>query len=121
MRPSSGADHDPRKKLDYQWIITEIKEENVKCLFPPHEDPMSWHCDCYQKMQDRCDKLNVKPGYEFQICLRAQFCIYPGTCDGWKEMACQASEVQKMIDKVMANRAQASFKSADKNNDGKLS
>eukprot|EP00747_Dinoflagellata_sp_TGD_P158047 gnl/TRDRNA2_/TRDRNA2_177786_c0_seq15.p1 gnl/TRDRNA2_/TRDRNA2_177786_c0~~gnl/TRDRNA2_/TRDRNA2_177786_c0_seq15.p1 ORF type:complete len:562 (-),score=63.59 gnl/TRDRNA2_/TRDRNA2_177786_c0_seq15:289-1926(-) len=64
----------------------------AKCIYPPHEDPESWDCDCYKEMLLRCQNANTKNlpqgSYTEKICLRAHFCLSPRVCTGWKSAAC---------------------------------
>lgn len=79
---------------------TEIATErsDKTCLDPATEDPESWTCDCYDSMRDRCVELAAEVGAAYSssfesVCLRAEYCVHPKICSGWKAAACSREDL----------------------------
>eukprot|EP00747_Dinoflagellata_sp_TGD_P213196 gnl/TRDRNA2_/TRDRNA2_86183_c0_seq1.p1 gnl/TRDRNA2_/TRDRNA2_86183_c0~~gnl/TRDRNA2_/TRDRNA2_86183_c0_seq1.p1 ORF type:complete len:524 (-),score=31.93 gnl/TRDRNA2_/TRDRNA2_86183_c0_seq1:216-1619(-) len=67
-----------------------------KCIYPPHEDPTAWDCDCYEEMHKRCAYAGMaKDTATSAICLQAQFCLHPNICSHWASAECCSSESLK--------------------------
>eukprot|EP00747_Dinoflagellata_sp_TGD_P158052 gnl/TRDRNA2_/TRDRNA2_177786_c0_seq2.p1 gnl/TRDRNA2_/TRDRNA2_177786_c0~~gnl/TRDRNA2_/TRDRNA2_177786_c0_seq2.p1 ORF type:complete len:344 (-),score=48.52 gnl/TRDRNA2_/TRDRNA2_177786_c0_seq2:143-1174(-) len=97
----------------------------AKCIYPPHEDPESWDCDCYKEMLLRCQNANTKNlpqgSYTEKICLRAHFCLSPRVCTGWKAAACADPLVVAMKDALPNDHTGAGNTAAIHNTDVSLS
>eukprot|EP00747_Dinoflagellata_sp_TGD_P143447 gnl/TRDRNA2_/TRDRNA2_176392_c0_seq30.p1 gnl/TRDRNA2_/TRDRNA2_176392_c0~~gnl/TRDRNA2_/TRDRNA2_176392_c0_seq30.p1 ORF type:complete len:465 (-),score=56.34 gnl/TRDRNA2_/TRDRNA2_176392_c0_seq30:62-1456(-) len=72
----------------------QLGKGSGKCIYPPHEDPLSWNCDCYEDMMQRCKDIGAS--MEMEVCLRAQFCEHPHTCQHWKDSTCNEQKVADM-------------------------
>eukprot|EP00747_Dinoflagellata_sp_TGD_P165075 gnl/TRDRNA2_/TRDRNA2_185888_c0_seq1.p1 gnl/TRDRNA2_/TRDRNA2_185888_c0~~gnl/TRDRNA2_/TRDRNA2_185888_c0_seq1.p1 ORF type:complete len:470 (+),score=34.55 gnl/TRDRNA2_/TRDRNA2_185888_c0_seq1:70-1479(+) len=75
---------------------TSLKQSPMgsKCIYPPTEDPMSWNCDCYEQMIQRCRDIGASK--EMEVCIRGQFCEHPNTCQHWKDAACSDETITDM-------------------------
>eukprot|EP00747_Dinoflagellata_sp_TGD_P067107 gnl/TRDRNA2_/TRDRNA2_155120_c1_seq1.p1 gnl/TRDRNA2_/TRDRNA2_155120_c1~~gnl/TRDRNA2_/TRDRNA2_155120_c1_seq1.p1 ORF type:complete len:515 (+),score=32.82 gnl/TRDRNA2_/TRDRNA2_155120_c1_seq1:41-1546(+) len=77
------------------------KKAEHKCLYPPNEDPMSWDCDCYEQMRKRCEQIGAHRSW-LNLCIRAEFCLYPRTCERWKTASCQTPQIRHMMIKLQS-------------------
>eukprot|EP00747_Dinoflagellata_sp_TGD_P144030 gnl/TRDRNA2_/TRDRNA2_176448_c5_seq8.p1 gnl/TRDRNA2_/TRDRNA2_176448_c5~~gnl/TRDRNA2_/TRDRNA2_176448_c5_seq8.p1 ORF type:complete len:454 (+),score=36.56 gnl/TRDRNA2_/TRDRNA2_176448_c5_seq8:68-1363(+) len=81
-----------------EHVSLKQQSAEAKCINPPTEDPMSWNCDCYEQMQQRCKDIGAST--EMEMCLRAQFCEHTHTCQHWKDAACTQQTVKDMISRL---------------------
>eukprot|EP00747_Dinoflagellata_sp_TGD_P143475 gnl/TRDRNA2_/TRDRNA2_176392_c0_seq59.p1 gnl/TRDRNA2_/TRDRNA2_176392_c0~~gnl/TRDRNA2_/TRDRNA2_176392_c0_seq59.p1 ORF type:complete len:465 (-),score=49.53 gnl/TRDRNA2_/TRDRNA2_176392_c0_seq59:48-1442(-) len=77
-----------------------VPQGAATCIYPPQEDPLSWNCDCYEQMLQRCKAIGALE--EVALCIRSQFCAFPDTCQHWKDMACNQQPVADMRDRLRA-------------------
>eukprot|EP00747_Dinoflagellata_sp_TGD_P121480 gnl/TRDRNA2_/TRDRNA2_173436_c2_seq1.p1 gnl/TRDRNA2_/TRDRNA2_173436_c2~~gnl/TRDRNA2_/TRDRNA2_173436_c2_seq1.p1 ORF type:complete len:257 (-),score=40.80 gnl/TRDRNA2_/TRDRNA2_173436_c2_seq1:306-1076(-) len=70
-------------------------ETTADCIDPRTEDPLSWHCDCYEEMMERCRALRKKTTSSVSqaACISAQFCEHPRVCSAWKKEVCHSGEI----------------------------
>eukprot|EP00747_Dinoflagellata_sp_TGD_P143462 gnl/TRDRNA2_/TRDRNA2_176392_c0_seq44.p1 gnl/TRDRNA2_/TRDRNA2_176392_c0~~gnl/TRDRNA2_/TRDRNA2_176392_c0_seq44.p1 ORF type:complete len:474 (-),score=48.09 gnl/TRDRNA2_/TRDRNA2_176392_c0_seq44:382-1803(-) len=98
---AAGADSPKPSHVALKQLSPPSQAETAKCIHPPHEDPLSWNCDCYEQMTQRCRAIGVSDS-QGELCLRAQFCEFPDTCQHWKDVACHQQSVIDMSGRLRA-------------------
>eukprot|EP00747_Dinoflagellata_sp_TGD_P083780 gnl/TRDRNA2_/TRDRNA2_162254_c0_seq1.p1 gnl/TRDRNA2_/TRDRNA2_162254_c0~~gnl/TRDRNA2_/TRDRNA2_162254_c0_seq1.p1 ORF type:complete len:164 (+),score=23.14 gnl/TRDRNA2_/TRDRNA2_162254_c0_seq1:645-1136(+) len=79
----------------YMANISDVGDSNA-CIYPPKEDPESWDCNCFEEMQEKCDRVAGTPGYTMEMCLAAQYCLHPNICNRWANVVCGKPAVVTM-------------------------
>jgi hypothetical protein len=113
---AKGSDHDTRIRNLLKAAFSESSNwqtgngtslpadlGDAQCMNPVTEDPESWECDCYDEMVNRCEKVGHAADADDNlenVCIRAQFCLYPRVCASWKRRACMDTEVQGMMSRL---------------------
>eukprot|EP00747_Dinoflagellata_sp_TGD_P143466 gnl/TRDRNA2_/TRDRNA2_176392_c0_seq49.p1 gnl/TRDRNA2_/TRDRNA2_176392_c0~~gnl/TRDRNA2_/TRDRNA2_176392_c0_seq49.p1 ORF type:complete len:465 (-),score=48.57 gnl/TRDRNA2_/TRDRNA2_176392_c0_seq49:409-1803(-) len=95
---AAGADSPKPSHVALKQLSPPSQAETAKCIHPPHEDPLSWNCDCYEQMTQRCKDIGASA--KMEICIRAQFCEHPHTCQHWKDAECNQQTVADMVTRL---------------------